>query len=137
MWTADGAGRRSAHATTTTVTVTHQGPAASFDPPQGNVAGYPTGFDDSSSQGDDPITSWRWSFGDGSTSTDENPVHTYAQPGTYTATLTVTASDGQTAIASNQVDVAPYANGYRRIRHEDRVYVSGYVHTQTVEGFLR
>jgi len=30
-----------------------------------------------------------WDFGDGQTSTDENPVHTYANSGTYTVTLTV------------------------------------------------
>jgi transposase len=27
--------------------------------------------------------------------------------------------------------------GHRRIRHEDRVYLSGDVHTQTIEGFFR
>jgi len=36
-----------------------------------------------------PITSWSWSFGDGGTSTLENPSHTYAAPGTYTVTLTI------------------------------------------------
>lgn len=29
-----------------------------------------------------------WNFGDDSTSTETNPVHTYALPGTYTVTLT-------------------------------------------------
>ncbi len=33
-------------------------------------------------------TSWEWSFGDGSTSTEENPIHTYAEGGTYVVTLT-------------------------------------------------
>lgn len=37
-------------------------------------------------------TDYTWDFGDGGTSTDENPVHTYAAEGTYTVTLTV--SDG-------------------------------------------
>lgn len=36
----------------------------------------------------------RWEFGDGSTSTDCNPSHTYTTPGTYTATLTATNSAG-------------------------------------------
>jgi len=31
--------------------------------------------------------SWLWSFGDGLTSTDQNPMHVYAQPGTYRVTL--------------------------------------------------
>lgn len=32
---------------------------------------------------------WQWDFGDGNTSTDQNPQHTYAANGTYTVTLTV------------------------------------------------
>lgn len=35
-------------------------------------------------------TNFYWEFGDGSTSTDEYPVHTYAQPGFYFVCLTVT-----------------------------------------------
>jgi PKD repeat protein len=34
------------------------------------------------------ITSWLWDFGDGSTSTDENPNHVYSKSGTYTVSLT-------------------------------------------------
>lgn len=34
-------------------------------------------------------TSWFWNFGDGSTSTERHPVHTYNNPGSYIATLTV------------------------------------------------
>lgn len=37
-------------------------------------------------------TSWNWDFGDGATSTQQNPVHTYTAGGTYTVTLS--ASDG-------------------------------------------
>ncbi len=33
--------------------------------------------------------SWSWDFGDGNTSTLQNPTHTYAATGTYTVTLTV------------------------------------------------
>jgi hypothetical protein len=35
-------------------------------------------------------TGWQWSFGDGDMSTQQNPVHTYTVPGTYTVSLTVT-----------------------------------------------
>lgn len=34
-------------------------------------------------------TSWFWEFGDGSTSTEQSPVHTYAFAGAYTVTLTI------------------------------------------------
>jgi len=36
-------------------------------------------------------TSYLWKFGDGNTSNDQNPTHTYAQSGTYTVTLENTA----------------------------------------------
>ena len=40
------------------------------------------------------ITSWAWDFGDGTTSTQQNPSHTYQAGGTYTITLSVTATSG-------------------------------------------
>jgi hypothetical protein len=39
------------------------------------------------------ISSWSWDFGDGATSTEQNPAHTYTDPGTYTVTLTVTGPE--------------------------------------------
>jgi hypothetical protein len=33
--------------------------------------------------------SWSWDFGDGGSSTQQNPIHTYRNPGTYTVFLTV------------------------------------------------
>ena len=52
-------------------------------------------FIDSSVTGNanDPITSWLWNFGDGTTGTTQNPSHYYTAPGTYSITLTVT-TDG-------------------------------------------
>jgi PKD repeat protein len=38
------------------------------------------------------ITKYKWKFGDGQTSTDQNPTHTYASPGDNQATLTITVS---------------------------------------------
>ncbi|MFZ0932215.1 MAG: choice-of-anchor tandem repeat GloVer-containing protein [Syntrophobacteraceae bacterium] len=40
------------------------------------------------------VTSWLWRFGDGATSTDESPDHTYNTPGTYTAMLTAYGPGG-------------------------------------------
>ncbi|MDF1695552.1 MAG: PKD domain-containing protein [Saprospiraceae bacterium] len=40
------------------------------------------------------ITSRLWRFGDGSTSTQENPVHTYVSPGSYNAILQIATSEG-------------------------------------------
>jgi PKD repeat protein len=50
-------------------------------------------------------TSWAWSFGDGGSSTLQNPVHTYAAAGNYTVTLTV-ANDAGSSHASNVVTIA-------------------------------
>ena len=55
-------------------------------------------------------TSWAWSFGDGATSTAHNPVHQYADPGTYTVTLTATniaGSSSKTRTSYIHVDVPP------------------------------
>ena len=37
-----------------------------------------------------PEVAWEWDFGDGTTSGEQNPIHTYAAPGTYTVSLTIT-----------------------------------------------
>ena len=42
-------------------------------------------------------TSWAWNFGDGTTSTLQNPTKTYTVPGVYTVTLTVGNGDSATA----------------------------------------
>jgi chitodextrinase len=42
-------------------------------------------------------TSWSWNFGDGATSTVQNPVHTYAVAGSYNVVLTVTGAGGTSA----------------------------------------
>ena len=42
-------------------------------------------------------TSWKWDFGDGTTSTEKSPVHTYFSAGTYDVSLTVSNADGSTS----------------------------------------
>ena len=44
---------------------------------------------------------WEWDFGDGNTSTEQNPVHAYSETGTYTVTLTVTNSYGESTETKN------------------------------------
>ena len=41
-----------------------------------------------------PISSWTWDFGDGSTSSSQNPSHTYTSPGTFTIILTAGNANG-------------------------------------------
>jgi len=45
------------------------------------------------------VETYAWSFGDGTTSTEPNPSHTFAAPGGYTVTLTVTGPTGINAVA--------------------------------------
>ena len=53
------------------------------------------------------ITSWLWNFGDGSSSTTQNPSHTYASAGTYTVSLKVTGTGGEdTKSRSGYIKVA-------------------------------
>lgn len=51
-------------------------------------------------------TSWSWNFGDGGTSTQQNPSHTYAANGTYTVCLTATNAGGSSTQVCKQVTVS-------------------------------
>lgn len=42
------------------------------------------------------ITSWSWSFGDGTMSSEQDPKHSYTQGGQYTVSLTVSGPEGST-----------------------------------------
>jgi PKD repeat protein len=46
-------------------------------------------FTDFSTPGNYPITNWLWNFGDGGSSTEQNPSHTYLNPGSYSVSLLV------------------------------------------------
>ena len=41
------------------------------------------------------ITSWRWDFGDGTTSDEQHPLHSYAQAGKYVVTLDIEGPKGK------------------------------------------
>jgi gliding motility-associated-like protein len=74
----------------------------------------PVSFFDSSFVQGGTIVSWSWDFGDGGTSSVQNPVHVYQHSGNYTVSLTVTSSNGCTSSYSinNLVSVypGPYAD---------------------------
>ncbi len=54
---------------------------------------------------DGTIVSYIWNFGDGETSTEQFPTHTYNSPGTYTVTLIVTDNQGATGMANLTITV--------------------------------
>jgi Zn-dependent metalloprotease len=75
----------SGFAATWTSTPVGAPPAASFSYiPAAPTALLPVQFTDQSLNSP---TAWFWNFGDLTTSTQQNPIHTYANPGTYTVTL--------------------------------------------------
>ena len=67
---------------------------------------------------DGTIESYYWEFGDGYTSTQKNPTHTYSSIGTYTATLTVTDNNDATDTAS--ITITVYAH------QESWIHVASY-----------
>lgn len=74
------------------VTVTVNQPVASFGftPEKPDMYDSQVRFENQSQGGVD----YFWDFGDGTTSTDMNPVHNFGSPGDYEVTLTVTSSGG-------------------------------------------
>lgn len=58
------------------------------------VSGATVYFIDGSTADPGPILEWFWDFGDGTTSTESNPVHTYAEPGEYDVCLTIHSDGG-------------------------------------------
>jgi PKD repeat protein len=67
-------------------------PVASFQPTTSNTCiGNSITFNDFSSN---IPTTWAWNFGDGTTSSQQNPLHSYTTAGTFTVQLTVTNSAG-------------------------------------------
>ncbi|WKZ74791.1 MAG: PKD domain-containing protein [Vicingaceae bacterium] len=53
------------------------------------------------------VQSWFWDFGDGFSSTQPNPSHTYTTPGNYTVTLCLTDANGQQHCITQSVEVHP------------------------------
>lgn len=58
----------------------------------------------------DPITTWSWDFGDGTTSNQEHPNHTYTDPGTYTVSVEVSTGNGCVGTVNEDVTVFPLPN---------------------------
>ncbi len=86
----------------------NQIPIASFE---FSTAGLTVDFTDTSVDPDGFIVSWQWNFGDGNSSTQQHPTHTYTAANTYIVTLTVTDDDGDTDIAGHLVVVQPGPGG--------------------------
>ena len=83
--------------------------------PQTGVKGQPVQFSNTTvpSQGA-VIENTSWNFGDGTTSVEQNPTHTYTQAGTFTVELNVTDNFGRNNATTQQITVlesAPTTEG--------------------------
>lgn len=70
-----------------------------------DVSGPTVSFTSISTDADGMIVQCSWNFGDGATSSAQNPTHQYDHAGTYTATLIVTDNDGNTDSISKTVTI--------------------------------
>ncbi|MBA7612586.1 hypothetical protein ES703_19822 [subsurface metagenome] len=89
----------------------HEPLDADFFAPDGGCAPVTVDFTDQSTG---TITGWEWDFGDGDTSTAQNPTHTYSDPGAYTVSLTITGpcanTDTETKVNYILVEGPPTAD---------------------------
>jgi PKD repeat protein len=84
--------------TTKTISVTAALPVANFSAsPTSGIVPLAVTFTNSSTN----ATSYSWDFGDGGTSTAQNPAHTYTTAGIYTVELTATGSGGTNSKTGN------------------------------------
>nr|WP_262918289.1 PKD domain-containing protein [Mucilaginibacter straminoryzae] len=82
-------------------------PVASFTLSPIDCAGQEIAFTDKSTPGDGNLTGWNWDFGDGQTSIEQNPKHTYQNAQPYTVKLTVTSQTGCISTTSTNINVYP------------------------------
>ena len=67
-------------------------------------------FFDNSSALNDSVVGWLWQFGDGGTSTDQNPVHAFPHEGSWPVTLIAYTSQGCSDTLIQNVEVIPSPN---------------------------
>jgi gliding motility-associated-like protein len=79
---------------------------AAFRTPPTGCAPYEAVFENESQGGADFL----WQFGDGTTSTEQNPRHTYLQPGTYTVRLTANDPNTCNLVDATSFTITVYGN---------------------------
>jgi PKD repeat protein len=89
------------------VSVTANKPPTSSFTWDNTSGGNVVNFNDTSIDSDGSVVAWSWTFGDGTSSTQEFPSHTYATSGSYTVTLTVTDNSGAQSSSTQTVTAMP------------------------------
>jgi len=96
--TTSGPGGSDTLTRTAYITVAEPAPIADFSgTPTSGTTPLTVAFSDLSGGG--PVADWSWTFGDGATSTLQNPSHTYTVAGTYDVQLTVSGPGGSDTLS--------------------------------------
>jgi gliding motility-associated-like protein len=85
--------------TSVQVTILPVPPEVAFEPDTQGCQPLPVVFRNNSKYG----SFYEWTFGDGTTSNEQNPVHMYQNPGLYSVTLKVTGPGGSTSIRRDNI----------------------------------
>ncbi len=115
----DDDGASSTCTTTATITeaIPNEPPVCDADGPYAGNPGAPITFDGTgSSDPDGTIVSYAWDFGDGTTGSGATPTHTYASPGVYTVTLTVTDDDAASSTCETSATIGDAAERASAVR---------------------
>lgn len=93
----------------------------------------PVSFTENSNIQQGVINQWNWTFGDGSSSANQNPTHSYASSGTYTVGLTITSNFGCTASQTQTITIfdKPVAN-YITTQLSACTHTIGFINTSNI-----
>jgi PKD repeat protein/subtilisin family serine protease len=70
-----------------------------------SAEGLTVSFTDTSVAQNSTVIAWQWDLGDGTVSTDRNPVHSYAAPGVYTVSLLASDNEGNSSVKVQDIDL--------------------------------
>jgi PKD repeat protein len=94
----------------------NQPPYADFSySPKKSTVGNIISFTDLSSDNDGTIESYSWSFGDGTTSNQQNPKHKYSSAGKYIVNFTITDDRGKNASYNSVINIGESTPGFEFI----------------------
>ncbi len=70
------------------------------------VTDFSVSFTNTSTDADGDITGYEWDFGDGNTSSEMSPTHDYGMAGTFSVSMTVTDSEGNSDTETMEIELA-------------------------------
>jgi uncharacterized repeat protein (TIGR01451 family) len=111
-----------------TLHVYNKAPTTIISHPENNSQHFediPITFNSDDSYDDGSNVSYYWDFGDGNTSTEKNPTHTYSEPGIYNVTLTITDSASNSTTSKIQLIIHRSIPEARILKPSKREFLVG------------